>query len=206
MLVFIDDSGDPGFKIDKGSSAYFVIAMVIFDDLLEAEKASVAIKELRRKLKFPDNMEFKFAKSCKDVRVKFLETINSFKFRIRSVVVEKSLIRSKELQTNKNSFYSYFIKEALKHSKLMGAKIRIDGSGDRLFRKSFLSYLRRELNNKEKHIIKDCKLINSKGNMLIQMVDMVAGAIRRSYIDSKKDSKLYRGVVKKHIDSCWEFK
>ena len=48
MLVFIDDSGDPGFKIEKGSSTHFVIAMVCFDDTLEAEKTTVAIKELKR--------------------------------------------------------------------------------------------------------------------------------------------------------------
>ena len=48
MLIFIDDSGDPGFKLDKGSSAFFVIALIIFDDELEAEKVALAIKELRR--------------------------------------------------------------------------------------------------------------------------------------------------------------
>jgi len=47
MLVFIDDSGDPGFKVEKGSSKIFVITMVIFKDNLEAEKTSVAIKEVR---------------------------------------------------------------------------------------------------------------------------------------------------------------
>lgn len=36
MLVFIDDSGDAGFKLDKGSTPFFVIACVIFDDDLEA--------------------------------------------------------------------------------------------------------------------------------------------------------------------------
>jgi hypothetical protein len=30
MLVFIDESGDPGFKLDGGSSPVFVAAMVIF--------------------------------------------------------------------------------------------------------------------------------------------------------------------------------
>lgn len=44
MLVFIDDSGDPGFKTEKGSSKIFVIAMVIFKDNLEAEKTSLSIK------------------------------------------------------------------------------------------------------------------------------------------------------------------
>lgn len=44
MLVFIDESGDTGFKVSKGSTQNFVVACVIFDDNLEAEKTSVAIK------------------------------------------------------------------------------------------------------------------------------------------------------------------
>jgi hypothetical protein len=30
VLVFIDESGDPGFKLERGSSPVFVVAMVIF--------------------------------------------------------------------------------------------------------------------------------------------------------------------------------
>ena len=30
MLVLIDESGDPGFKLTKGSTQHFVAAMVIF--------------------------------------------------------------------------------------------------------------------------------------------------------------------------------
>ena len=65
MLVFVDDSGDSGFKFNKGSSPYFVIACVIFDDILEAERASLAIKMLRRDLGLSDNHEFKFTKAVK---------------------------------------------------------------------------------------------------------------------------------------------
>ena len=90
ILVFIDDSGDPGFKIEKGSTKCFVISCVIFQDELEAEKTAVAIKQLRRNLKFPDTMEFKFNKSRKKVRIKFLQAINKFNFKIRSLVIEKN--------------------------------------------------------------------------------------------------------------------
>jgi len=72
MLVFIDDSGDAGFKLDKGSSSFFVISAVIFDDELEAEKTAIAIKELRRELGFSDQTEFKFNGCRKEVRLKFL--------------------------------------------------------------------------------------------------------------------------------------
>ena len=43
MLIFIDDSGDPGFKVQKGSSSVFVIALVIFDDNLIAEETVLAL-------------------------------------------------------------------------------------------------------------------------------------------------------------------
>ncbi len=40
MLVLIDESGCPGFKLARASDPVFVIAMVIFDDFEEAESAS----------------------------------------------------------------------------------------------------------------------------------------------------------------------
>jgi hypothetical protein len=61
ILVFIDDSGDPGLSTE--SSPVFVIALVIFDDTLVAEETALAIKKLRRELHFPDDVEFKFHKS-----------------------------------------------------------------------------------------------------------------------------------------------
>lgn len=32
MLIFIDKSGDTGFKLNDGSTDHFVIVLVIFDD------------------------------------------------------------------------------------------------------------------------------------------------------------------------------
>lgn len=207
MLVFIDDSGDPGFKLDRGSSKFFVIAMVIFDDELEAEKTAVAIKEVKRTLRFPDNVEFKFSKSSREVRKKFLHAINPFQFMIRSLVIDKSIIRSQELRSDRDSFYGYAIKTVLKYSDdaVLDAKIRIDGSGDRQFRRSFLSYLRKQLNSKEKKIMRNCKLVDSKENVLVQMADMIAGSIRRSY-EKPEDIGHYKEIVKRHVQDEWCFR
>jgi hypothetical protein len=208
MLVFIDDSGDPGFKVDKGSSPIFVISCVIFQDELEAEKAAVAIKEYRRKIKFPDTVEFKFNKSSKKIREGFLRAVKPFSFAVRSLVILKKLIKSEELRHNKNSFYSYAIKLLLQHNdgSILEAKVRIDGSGDRLFRRSFTNYLRKQLNSQERNIMKDCKLIDSKGNVLVQMADMVAGSIRRAYEVEKTDHEVYRLIIHKHIQDEWRFR
>lgn len=180
--------------------------MVIFDDDLEAEKTAVAIKELKRKLKWPDYREFRFFKCRRDIRLEFLKVIKPFQFRIRALVVKKSLIRSQELRTRKDRFYAFFIKEVLKHSggTITDAKIKIDGSGDREFRKSFLAYLRRELNSQERVIMKHCKLVDSSSNVLIQMADMIAGSINRTCSD-KKDAKDYKQVIAKHIEDEWSF-
>ena len=208
QLVFIDDSGDPGFSIGKGASTHFVIACVIFDDELVAEETAIAIKKYRRKLSFPDDVEFKFTKSREVVRKKFLKAVCKFNFRIRAIVVDKKIIKSEELKNSKNSFYNYFIKQVLFHSKntLHDAKIRLDGHGDRIFRKNLTTYLRKELNSSQKKVMKNMRLVDSKKNVLIQMADMIAGAIRRSYDKSKKNNKDYRKIISKNIEDCWEFK
>jgi hypothetical protein len=43
VLVFIDESGDPGTKGKPGSSDYFVVTAVIFEDRDEAQLAICAL-------------------------------------------------------------------------------------------------------------------------------------------------------------------
>ncbi len=106
MLIFIDDSGDPGFKFAKGSSTVFVIALVIFDDNLVAEETAVALKKLRRDLKFPDDVEFKFHKSRLKVKERFLEVASKFPFRARAIIFQKEKIHSNYLRTSVDSFFN----------------------------------------------------------------------------------------------------
>jgi hypothetical protein len=204
--IFIDESGDPGFKIGKGSSDFFVIALVIFEDTLEIEKTSVALKQLKRDLGFPDEMEFKFSKSRNSVRERFLNKVKGFDFKIRALVVKKSDISSEQLKTHKKSFYSYFIKEVLKNGggTILNAKIRIDGSGDREFRVGFISYLRKQLNSHEKPVMRDLKFVDSVGSIPIQLADMMAGTIRRSHEDD--EGKKLKKIIKDLIEDEWRFK
>lgn len=50
MLVFLDESGDPGLKIIQGSSRYFVIALVVFQDEEETTAIDQRLQLLRREL------------------------------------------------------------------------------------------------------------------------------------------------------------
>jgi hypothetical protein len=89
---------------------------------------------------------------------------------------------------------------------ILDAKIRIDGGGDRTFRRSFISYLRRELNEKNRRILKNCKLVDSKSDVLIQMADMIVGTIHRSYQENKEDAKIYKDIINGHIQDEWNFR
>ena len=207
MLIFIDDSGDPGFKIHKGSSTIFVIALVMFDDELEAEKTSLSIKELRRKLKVSDMYEFKFNKTNRKFRNSFFDTVKKFKFRIRAIVVRKETIYSIRLKTYKENFYNYVVMQVLKHNggTIKNSKLKFDKRGERSLRDQLRVYLSRQLDNKTKKIFKDLKFVDSRQNTLIQLADMVAGAIFASY--SGKD-KGYLVTLKKagRIEDIWSYK
>jgi hypothetical protein len=66
MLVFIDESGDPGFKLNKGSTASFTAALVAFRDHEQARLAQQAIERLAERLRI--RPEFKFSKCRPEVR------------------------------------------------------------------------------------------------------------------------------------------
>lgn len=205
MLIFIDDSGDPGFRIEKGSSPVFVITLVIFDDNLIAEETALALKKLRRELKFSDTTEFKFHKSRKVVKKRFLETCAKFNFRIRAIVVKKENVRSNHLRTDKDSFFNYIVMQVLKNSsgRIRRAKLRFDKRGERRIRDELRVYLSRELDNKRKDIFTELKFVDSKENILIQLADMIAGCIASYH--KNKDKDLY-GIIKRRVEDVWEFK
>lgn len=206
MLVFIDDSGDPGFRISKGSSKVFVIAMIIFDDDLEAEKTSLAIKELRRELGVSDYFEFKYNKADKIFRNKFFTKIKHFKFRVRAIVVSKQVIYSPKLQTEKESFYNYIIMQVLKKSRsIKGARLKFDKRGEKAIRDQLRVYLSRELDNKKNSIFKDLKFVDSRQNTLIQLADMIAGSVNESFSKGRGE---YINMLKKagRVEDIWSFK
>lgn len=60
MLVFIDESGDPGLKIEKGSSRYFTVSLVVFEDKEEALACDQRIGLLRRELGWEQKKRISF--------------------------------------------------------------------------------------------------------------------------------------------------
>jgi hypothetical protein len=206
MLIFIDDSGDPGFRVGSGSSEIFVIALVIFTDPLVAEETSLEIKKLRRKLGLADTYEFKFNKSGKKFKPPFFDTVKQYDFKVRAIVVRKENIYSHALKSKKERFYNYIIMQVFrKSSTIKNAKLWFDKYGERAIRDELRVYLSRELNNKDKQVFKDLKFADSRRNTLIQLADMVAGSIFAAY-SGKDECYLKKLKQAGRIEDIWAFR
>ena len=68
MLVFIDESGDAGFKINEGSSHHFVVSIVIFQSKEDVREINGLIDKIRRDMDLKEDYEFRFAESSKKVK------------------------------------------------------------------------------------------------------------------------------------------
>lgn len=208
MIIFIDESGDSGFKISKGSSSVFVIVLVIFDDELEAEETALKIKKLKRDLKKSERFEFKFNGCNKELRIKFLEQIKNCKFRIRSIILSKNVVYSKFLRNSKESFYNFALKQVLEHNNesILKAKIRLDGSGEKKFKERLTFYLRKNLNSSTKKVMQNLRFCDSQSNVLIQLADMIAGSIHRDCEEKTEDWNIYRKIINRREEDAWKFK
>lgn len=205
MLVFIDESGDPGFKIAKGSSPIFVAAMVIFQSSEAALDAQRKIGELQQQVRV--HPEWKFQKCDEERRDAFFNGIAGLSFETRAVAVRKELIYSTHLMNDKNSFYSFFVRMMMKNDggMLREAKVVIDGSGDRSFKKQFKAYIRKYIPS---DCVKDVSLKDSKSDPLVQLADMVAGAIARSYRTDRTEPGRWRAMLDRsgQLQNVWNFR
>ncbi len=201
MLVFIDESGDPGFKLEKGSSQVFVVAMVIFDDHDVAHQVDSVIDAIREPTRH--RSEFKFSKCHENVRDAFFKAVAPHEFCVRAIAVHKERIYSPALRGQKELFYNFFVRMLMQHDGdvLENAIVKIDESGDRRFKKELSTYLRRQLKGR----VRKVRTVDSKRNNLVQLADMAAGAIHRSFRNDRRDNARWRDQLGKRISNVWPF-
>jgi len=197
VLVFIDESGDPGLKIDKGSSRYFTVSLVIFEENEEALACDQKIELLKRELGWSPDSEFHFKNNSDKAREAFLRAVLPYNFFYYGIVINKDLDKLwGDGFKDKKSFYKYTCSLVFENAKekLDNATIVIDKSGDLDFRRQLEKYLKSKMNSAKK-AIKKVKMERSKSNNLLQLADYVAGAINRSVSDKRKNHDKYRKII-----------
>ena len=183
MLVFIDESGDPGKTTGPGCSKYFTIALIFFHDHNEAQKVEKCIQELRIKLRIRSDHEFHFNKLSHNWREEFLRAVSRYKWLYAVAIINKAELYGPGFKFA-DSFYKYTCGQAfaLIKDQLRNAIVVIDSSGNRKFCEELKSYLRKRLDVHPatgEPAIKKLKMEESHRNNLLQLADMVCGAVSR---------------------------
>ena len=197
QLVFIDESGDAGFK--SNSSQNFAFALIIFNNANNAELLDKAISQIAILSKHKP--EFKYSKTCNKVKEIFFNEIAKYPFSVKAIYVNKMLIQSAELRQDANKFYNYFLKQVIMHANLQGASIKIDGKKDAV-KKELVNYIRTQA----KSSVAKIKYEDSKNNRLIQLADMIVGLVIHAYAPTATpEQKKWLNLLKSKLD-IWQFK
>lgn len=195
MLVFIDESGDSGLKLQEGSSPYFVISLVVFEDHDEAIACDQRIELLKRELGWPATEEFHFKRNSDAVRKTFIKAVVPYDFFYYAIVLNKKELWGDGFK-DKRSFYKYACSLVFENAeeKLDQAIVLIDESGSLDFRRQLEKYLKEKMNTSTKKI-KKLKMQQSKSNNLLQLADYIAGAVNRYVLSKRKNADLYHKMI-----------
>ena len=106
MLVFVDESGDPGMKLGAGSSDGFAVAAVILPDRPAALACNNAINSLRDRPGVSPQGESEFNKCGRAIRDQFLPVVAPFPFRFHAAVPNKGGLSGPGFK-HKSTVYKY---------------------------------------------------------------------------------------------------
>ena len=187
MLGFLDESGDTGLKVASGSSRFFVVALVVFDDDNEALRCDRRIDLLRQEMRLAATYEFRFARNSRGVREAFLRVVAAFDFKCFEFALDKSPEKVGGLRTDiQRDLFSYVAARVVDSAAtaLTNATIVMDRRGNRRTGEALRRQLRSAMGSNEGYqTIRRVRQQDSHRNNLLQLADYVAGVARRSLED-----------------------
>lgn len=200
MKIYIDESGDLGWKLDKpnrhgGSSKYITITGIIISKD-EEKYISRFISDIYKKYNLTPNIEKKGANFIPDhsffitsqLTNKIINKSDSFK--IISITVNKCNV-FESLRKDKNIFYNYVLGLLLKPEiiKLESAEIVLDKRTIKVSHgESFPDYIKTEIWGAGYDINITCEFLESTNNKMIWFADWYANFIWRKHEDNEASS------------------
>lgn len=186
-------------KLGRGASDFFTVALIIFEENDEAQAADTRITLLRRELRKPDSFEFHFKENSDGIRQAFFEALVPYNFFYFAFVVNKQALYTGSLPTTE-AFYQYVCGLVFESAKpyLDNALVKIDASGGRKFQRQLAAYLKTKINTPDSstRYIDSVTANDSRQNNMLQLADMVCGAVARSYRADKSQPDRFRKIIK----------
>lgn len=192
--AFVDESGDTGLKIGQGSSPYFILGIVSFEDKEQLKVADKAISNLKKEMGLPISFEFKFSHSSDKIKIAFLTLLKKLDFQFCGIVINKRVHRI----SSRTKMYALALHLGLKQTEITNDLTRIHI--DNFFRKGEIHKVEKAIlpiaRMKGMRRIKIYQKDSAKDN-LIQLADFVAGVINRLFNHHKDGEKYYEYIQNK---------
>ncbi len=197
MLTFTfagDESGDVSFKFTKGASRYFVVTVIAtqYPDDLRDLLASV-----RQQANLPQNFDFHFnSLASTKLRNLLFSSLSTAIFEAWAIIVDKTNLPDTFKLMSGLDVYLYFVSELINQipeQKRNGGMLILDEFG---YPEQTRNELKRIMKAREiRHGFSRITIRRSQSESLIQVADLIAGAILRR--DSQNQSEAYDVIAKK---------
>lgn len=126
-----------------------------------------------------------------------LSRVKEYNFEIYAVYIDKKCFQQFSLKIGAVGLHNWMTKTLLEGMPISEAKITIDGRSGRDNMRRTVTYLRRGLNDAGRGI--NIKFEESHRATMVQLADLVAGSINRSFQSQKTDCRRYLRVIKHKI-------
>jgi hypothetical protein len=195
-IAFIDESGDLGRRPGRGSSAAFVLAMVVFEEKAEAERCRQRIEALRAELGKAPGHEFHFTSDGHATRLAFLRAVREHAFKYYAT----GWLKQPDGVPSAVRLYGAACAELCKAAQpyLDAGSIVIDGGGTRNQRQKVVASIRHEVALAlPAGALRDIRVRDSGSDDLLQLADYIA-AIHNRLIEQKRGGEEYRRLIVRH--------
>lgn len=189
-----DEAGDVSFTFDKGASRYFVVAVIATPD---PDGLRHLLANLRQDSGLRADYEFSFhSLSSPHLRRRVLSSLAQADFEAWALIADRTALPDAFKVMRRLDFYIYFVTELIRlipPEKREGATLILDEFGSaaqvRTELRRFMS-----VRNIPRHF-KRVVVKRSRSESLIQVADLVAGAILRR--DTRDDADAFDYLARK---------
>lgn len=197
MLTFTfagDEAGDVSFAFEKGASRYFVITVIATkspDDLRDL------LADIRQKAHLRKGFDFHFnSLASAKLRNLLFSSLADANFEAWAIVVDKSNLPDSFKLMSGLDVYLYFVSELIREipeEKRSGGTLILDEFG---YPQQTKDELKRILKVRDiRHSFRRISTRRSQSESLIQVADLVAGAILRR--DNRNQNEAYDAIERK---------
>ena len=200
--VYLNEAGDTGFKFARGSSRYFVVALL---QVVNPMSIQAAAQQLRQDLKLRDDFEFKFHHLVDDRRLAFLDMLRRQDLNARVMVIDKHRLNPARMR-ERDAFYGNLVRLLLDRAAevFQDEVVVLDESArSKNFKQNLSSYLRTALNaDRERLRVRALRYQEPRSDSVVQAARMVAGALHANY---HRGNGVYLATIRERIGDLWEW-